>query len=418
MPNGLAIAGGVTWPLLAPDGSAAAPSYSFASAPTAGFFYSVANSDIELSTGNSLSIRFASGLTRLMHAGTQGLLLDARSTVDQSLVFGSAEDISLSRLAAASLRLGKAPSATPIAQTFTIGEASRAGTDSNVGGASGTFRSGLGTGTGTASSLLFQTPNLVGAGSTTQTYTTRLTVATAGITATVPVQVPVGAASAPGFAIGASTVGIWKSGHAWTFTNGDSSGTDGIRINPSVTFLQVIAAANVLTQISNYAITVSGAGVGSYGFTTGLDAGAAATTALFALGDASLRLGLAPSATPVAQTFTIGEASRPGTDLNIAGSNGTIRSGLGTGNAAGSSLIFQTPDPIASSTVAQTYGQRLSLSALGATFDIPDQSFRINGQVSGAGASAGTLTNAPAAGNPSFWLPINVGGTVYFFPGW
>ena len=108
---------------------------------------------------------------------------------------------------------------------------------------------------------------------------------------------------------------------------------------------------------------------------------------------------------------------RPGTDLNIAGSNGTIRSGLGTGNAAGSSLIFQTPDPIASSTVAQTYGQRLSLSALGATFDIPDQSFRINGQVSGAGASAGTLTNAPAAGNPSFWLPINVGGTVYFFPG-
>lgn len=153
------------------------------------------------------------------------------------------------------------------------------------------------------------------------------------------------------------------------------------------------------------------------------DASTAVTTGtpdlgLARLAAASLRQGLAPSATPVNQTFTLGESSRPGTDLNAAGANGIIRSGLGTGNAAGSSLIFQVPSPIGSSTLAQTYTQVMSLSALGATFDIPDQGLRINGQVSGAGAGAGTLGNAPAAGNPTFWLPINVAGTVRFAPLW
>lgn len=36
----------------------------------------------------------------------------------------------------------------------------------------------------------------------------------------------------------------------------------------------------------------------------------------------------------------------------------------------------------------------------------------------GAGASAGTLTNAPAAGDPSKWLAINDNGTVRYVPAW
>ena len=165
-----------TGQFLAADGSAAAPSYSFAAAPTWGFFYSAANSDLEFSAGNSLSARFAVGLTRLLHGGVQGLLLDARNTTDQSITFGSAEDLSFARLGAASARLGKTPSATPINQTFTVGEASRPGTDTNVGGANGTIRSGLGTGTGTASSLFFQVPTLAASGSGAQTYATMLQV--------------------------------------------------------------------------------------------------------------------------------------------------------------------------------------------------------------------------------------------------
>lgn len=37
---------------------------------------------------------------------------------------------------------------------------------------------------------------------------------------------------------------------------------------------------------------------------------------------------------------------------------------------------------------------------------------------SGAGASAGTLTNAPSAGNPTCWIPFNDNGTTRYIPAW
>lgn len=36
----------------------------------------------------------------------------------------------------------------------------------------------------------------------------------------------------------------------------------------------------------------------------------------------------------------------------------------------------------------------------------------------GAGAAAGTLANAPVAGNPTKWIPINDNGTVRYIPAW
>ena len=36
----------------------------------------------------------------------------------------------------------------------------------------------------------------------------------------------------------------------------------------------------------------------------------------------------------------------------------------------------------------------------------------------GAGSATGTLTNAPAAGNPTKWIKINDGGTVRYIPAW
>lgn len=45
-------------------------------------------------------------------------------------------------------------------------------------------------------------------------------------------------------------------------------------------------------------------------------------------------------------------------------------------------------------------------------------SFALTSQVSGAGASGGTLTNAPSAGNPAFWLPISINGSTRYVPAW
>jgi len=36
----------------------------------------------------------------------------------------------------------------------------------------------------------------------------------------------------------------------------------------------------------------------------------------------------------------------------------------------------------------------------------------------GAGAAAGTLANAPVAGNPTKWIPINDNGTIRYIPAW
>lgn len=36
----------------------------------------------------------------------------------------------------------------------------------------------------------------------------------------------------------------------------------------------------------------------------------------------------------------------------------------------------------------------------------------------GAAAAVGTLTNAPAAGNPTKWIPINDNGTTRYIPAW
>lgn len=36
----------------------------------------------------------------------------------------------------------------------------------------------------------------------------------------------------------------------------------------------------------------------------------------------------------------------------------------------------------------------------------------------GAGAGAGTITNAPVAGNPTKWIPIDDNGTTRYIPAW
>ena len=42
----------------------------------------------------------------------------------------------------------------------------------------------------------------------------------------------------------------------------------------------------------------------------------------------------------------------------------------------------------------------------------------LTSQTSGAGSGAGTLTNAPSAGNPGFWLALKINGTTYHVPAW
>lgn len=47
-----------------------------------------------------------------------------------------------------------------------------------------------------------------------------------------------------------------------------------------------------------------------------------------------------------------------------------------------------------------------------------NRAFRATNQTSSAAASAGTLANAPAAGDPTFWLKVNINSTNFAIPCW
>lgn len=78
---------------------------------------------------------------------------------------------------------------------------------------------------------------------------------------------------------------------------------------------------------------------------------------------ATWRMGNSNSATPVAYTLTIGESSRGGTDTDVAGANGTVRSGNGTGAGTASIFNIATPTVGTTGTTAQTYVNRLAVTA-------------------------------------------------------
>lgn len=82
----------------------------------------------------------------------------------------------------------------------------------------------------------------------------------------------------------------------------------------------------------------------------------------------SLAVGMSSNSSPTLNTLTIGEDSRSGTDSNVAGSNGVLRSGAGTGNSTGSSLVFQTPSATTSGTGAQSLAARITVNETASTF--------------------------------------------------
>lgn len=122
---------------------------------------------------------------------------------------------------------------------------------------------------------------------------------------------------------------------------------------------------------------------------------------------ANLLLGNVASATPIANILTIGEASRSGTDSNVAGANGTIQSGAGTGSATGSNLIFQTPVAGVSGTGAQTQTTQLTVNSTGSTFT------QMVTVATTAGFNSLLATNTLANGGTSIELRNDQGTSAY-----
>lgn len=213
-----------------------------------------------------------------------------------------------------------------------------------------TFKAPLSTGTATNPDLIFQTGVKTTTGASQATPTTALTIK--GETQQVqfgPLTTS-GTSSVPTIALGASNTGLYNT--ASDIIDFTVAGTQALRISSNGFFVPTSAGFFELS---------SG---GAYTFGNGTAGADTKDTFITRAGAASLQLGAANSATPVAQTLQA-QGSRAGTDNNVAGANLTITSGNGTGSAPPSSLIFQTPVAVAGGTGAQTMTNVLQLNSSG-----------------------------------------------------
>ena len=114
--------------------------------------------------------------------------------------------------------------------------------------------------------------------------------------------------------------------------------------------------------------------------------------------------------------------------LGSLGASTTVLHGNAAGNPAFSAVDL-TADvtnalPVANGGTGATTatGTGIAVLATGPTFAgaTVDGSglFKLTTQTTGAGSGAGTITNAPHIGNPDFWVPVEVNGTLGWSPWW
>lgn len=221
---------------------------------------------------------------------------------------------------------------------------------SNTAGVNWTFNASQGTGTGVGGNIIFQGAPHSTTGSTQNALTPILTLNgdtkqvqfSGGNNSTIPAIYGASTSTGMGlsvssevdFIVGGSRIGYWTasnlvigSGFGFNFSGG-----------------------MVITAPTGSGLTFANTGgTGSFTLTAPVSAGAA-----------TLQLGNTNAASPISQTVQ-SQGSRSGTDTNVSGGNLTVTSGNGTGNATGSSLIFQTPVAVASGTGAQTQTTGLTI---------------------------------------------------------
>lgn len=130
------------------------------------------------------------------------------------------------------------------------------------------------------------------------------------------------------------------------------------------------------------------------------DSGAGLADRFTVRNNGDIQIGAADAAAPTARTI-VTQGSRGGTDTNIAGANLTIQSGLGTGNAAGSTLTLQTPTVGSTGTAAETAVNGLLLGAtaisVGNATSNPTVTFLGSGAISGTPVTS-LFASPPAIG--------------------
>jgi hypothetical protein len=239
---------------------------------------------VVLATGPTID---SPNVTTLLNLGASGVILRGPS--------------------AATLALGAADAASPVAQNVVVQNVAT-GT-SNIAGANLTINASQGTGTGAGGSIVFKAAAAGNSGTAQNALNTILTLkdsGTAGASKPQLLAAP-GTAALPSYS---STVDTGSGFNVPATNNATISIAGAAR-------LSVTASAQIVLD-SAYPIGWSDAW-------------------LLRCAAGCVQLGLANAASPVGQTIGF-QGSRGGTDSNVAGAAATIQSSLGTGNAAGAQV--------------------------------------------------------------------------------
>lgn len=305
--------------------------------------------------------------------GTDALGVTGTSTLGGNVTIASASqllwatDLILTRSAAAKLQLGAADVDTaPVAQTLQS-QGALAGGTSNVAGANWTFIASPGKGTGAGGSFIFQTTPAGSTGTVVGTPTTALTVDS---TATVTL--------------------------ASTGVLGFSTDTLLSRNGPG--FLQLKNATNPTGFYVYNTISGANSEYMQLGWTSNV-----------------FYVGSFKSGSGSSREFRLGGTGTSLLSLLLPGSTTTIAWQV---NASGHLISTTNDNTYDIGASGATRPRRLYLgtgitTAGGAVFLTTSTAL-----TDGAGASVGTLTNAPAATNPTKWIGINDNGTTRYIPAW
>ncbi len=227
-----------------------------------------------------------------------------------------------------------------------------------------------------------------------------------------------------------ATTGAGGKGANWSVTTGaggtaavaTTAGTGGAGGDYAVT-----TGAGAVSAVTGAGTGTGGKG-GALAFLSGVG-GAVTTSTGVNLGGASGAISLTTAAGGAsangssntggasgAITITTGSG---GTGATAGGASGsiTLSTGAQTGSAAVGAVILSpgTLTLVTCNWISATVGQVV----FGGTYGAGVAQIRFNGMTTAAVANqAGTLTNAPVVGNPSFWMPFSVAGTIRYVPMW
>ena len=322
---------------------------------------------------------------------------------------------------------GAAANASPVANTLQIGESASTGGTNNLVGANGTIRPGNGVGSGGSGSLLFQVAAAGSSGNAADTYATALTIASSG-------NVGIGT-TAPAYKLDVNGIGHFTgtvaidsanpvqitltdsstSAPTWAFKS--SSGRFIIAKVGVPDYFSILSNGNVGigTTAPSQLLTLGSTGA------LGWDNGSGTADVILnrdAANTLALRNGVNAQTLNVYNTFTDASNYERGV-FDWAGTANVLTIGTkaaGTGVARNLQFLVGGVNKLDYGvTTSSTWTFANKVAVPGAANPALTSTAT---WTSGAGSSAGTLTNAPSVGNPTSWIPINDNGTTRYIPAW